>query len=149
MRKQLLTDPPDYESLLLKTKADTSDDVIDIFQGMGINDEKEDIFPCSECDDIYKKPWTLKTHLRKKHNISKDALEFKCDICEEVFPDQNNLSKHKKIYQTIFACQECKEVFFSKKDLTNHKKSHLVCRICTRVCDTKFLLNRHIANHKL
>ena len=104
LRWQLLSDPQDYESLLLKTKADISDDVIDIFQDMEINDEKEDIFPCSECDNIYKKPWTLKTHLRKKHNISKDGLEFKCDICEEVFPDQNNLAKHKKIHQTIFAC---------------------------------------------
>ena len=104
-------------------------------------------FPCMECGLVYKKPWTLQTHLKKKHNFTENRPVFTCDECGAEFADTNHLSKHKKTHEKIFVCKKCEEVFFAKKEFNDHMKTHLVCDVCSRVCTSEYLLKRHVSSH--
>jgi KRAB domain-containing zinc finger protein len=112
-------------------------------------EEVVDTFPCLECGAVYRKPWTLRTHMKKKHNFTENEPVFTCEECDANFRDMNHLSKHKKTHEKIFVCKKCEEVFFSRKEINDHMKIHLVCDICARVCNSEYLLKRHISSHNL
>ena len=101
-----------------------------------------------DCGAKYKKPWTLKNHMKKKHN---QILEesHKCEECNAIFFDKKHLRNHLKIHEKIFVCDQCKEVFLKKVELNQHSKSHIVCHVCEKVCETEFLLRRHLKSHKI
>ena len=108
--------------------------------GLNIEDSLE-AFVCKLCNAVYKKSWTLRTHMRKKHN---EDNSFNCDQCSSTFSDAKGLAVHAKSHERIFVCDMCEEVFFDKSKLTMHKKKHLICKICNRVCDNTYALTRHI-----
>ena len=87
-------------------------------------------FKCNECGSEYKKPWTLKNHIKKKHG-------------------EANLSGSGQTVERFHVCKVCSEVFSSKLALIDHQKLHLSCQICGRTCESKFALKRHIMCHKL
>ena len=105
------------------------DDVVGTLEELSIDptQKPDESLSCGECGAKYKKPWTLKTHMSKKHGIA----------------------KHEQMHDKILVCEECKEVFYDKVSLTKHVKYHFVCQICKRVCDSKYALNRHIRSHKV
>ena len=117
--------------------------------GLNIEDSLE-VFVCKLCAAVYKKSWTLRTHMRKKHN---EENSFNCDQCSLTFSDAKGLevhvAVHAKPHERIFVCDICEEVFFDKSKLTVHKKKHLVCKICNRVCDNTYALTRHIRSHNV
>ena len=54
-------------------------------------------FDCKECGNSYKKPWTLKAHMKKKHRESDEPVIQKlhvCKVCEEVFVSKIALRSH-------------------------------------------------------
>ena len=121
--------------------ADLADklDVLNIESGL-------EALVCKLCGAAYKKPWTLMTHMRKKHN---EENSFSCDQCSLTFSDAKGFAVHAKSHERIFVCDICEEVFFDKSKLTVHKKKHLVCKICSRVCDNTYALTRHIRSHNV
>lgn len=164
LRWELLGDLQDWESTLLGTK-DTLDDLATEMSSLTVKDPLDD-FECLECGAKYKKPWTLKAHINKKHaqeitcrdcNLDfKDVQELEvhmashnkiCNICDKVFSSEWNLQRHIKIHDKIFVCEECKEVFLDKKSFTEHQKLHLVCNICKKHFGSKTQLKRHIMTH--
>ena len=149
LRWELLCELKDWESTLLGTK-DTLDDLERVMSSLTVKDPLGD-FQCSECGANYKKPWTLKAHISKKHKpenkcqdcnlIFKDVEELDahmethkkiCNICEKVFSNDWNLQRHIKIHDKIFVCEECRNVFLDKKTFKEHEKLHLVCTICKK-----------------
>ena len=137
-------------------------------------DESKTALKCKQCGAVYKKPWTLKAHIKKKHESQ--PISLKCGQCEEMFTTQKNLNAHIKLlhpilfvcvvrkevffdgaslaahnrtHPKVFTCDECTEVFNDKTSLNNHKKIHFVCNICQRNCESKYKLNRHLKSHKV
>ena len=130
---------------------------------------------CTECGAVYKKTWTLRNHMKKKHSYQdhvshecdKCTLQFAdskslsthvksyhpkifvCDICMEVFLDKASLTAHVKTHPKVYICKECKEVFPDQNSLKCHRRTHYVCNVCKRVCDTKYYLDRHMKSHKI
>ena len=154
LRWELLPDQKDYEETLLEisdpeingsASASNNDDIGDT-ELTGITDAlnslniKETVLTCDDCGATYKKPWTLKNHRIKKHG--------KADIGNQD-GESENASAQIKSQQKLFVCKECQEVFFEKNCLVEHKKVHLVCKVCSRSCDSTYALTRHIRSHKL
>ena len=158
LRWELLPEQFDHEPSLLTVQMDNfveetvESDIAETFARLEIQASEElKSFICEECGANYKRPWTLKAHMKKKHNFAEECEKksYKCDQCNEFFSDNKSLAKHLKTHEMIYVCEECKEVFLAKSNLSKHMKSHLVCGICTRVCESKYYLNRHIRSHKV
>ena len=89
--------------------------------------KKEESLDCKVCGAKYKKPWTLKLHMKNKHGANEsEPVTFKCDICDAFLSDKKRLDNHMKTYEKIFVCSDCQEVFFDKISLTSHFKTHLI-----------------------
>ena len=123
------------------------DSLEDQFEALSVGVQSQDIFPCLECGSTYKKPWALKMHMKKKHGIEEVKQLFECSECKATFETKSYLQKHAKVHEKIFVCGECKEVFLKKVDLNKHSKLHNICKICERVCETPYLLKRHMKSH--
>ena len=48
---------------------------------------------CSLCGKIYKQKGSMKSHLKKNHNIA-DAIEFQCETCNKQFDSKKKLTRH-------------------------------------------------------
>ena len=115
------------------------------FKALTVDVQSQDIFPCIECGANYKKPWTLKAHMKKKHGMEEEIKKlFECSDCNVTFETKSYLQKHVKVHEKIFVCSECKEVFLKKVALNKHSKLHNICKICERIFETPYLLKRHI-----
>ena len=170
LRWELLPEIVDWERTLLdeeKSSVSEIEEEMSNLQIVGSVEETSDKLVCPHCGAGYKKPGNLKAHMKKKHenqhncdlcNLSfanidelkkhSETHSHLCTICEKSFSTASSLQRHVKSHNKIFVCDQCKEVFFEKKALADHNKSHLVCQICKRSCDSKFLLKRHILFHK-
>ena len=114
--------------------------------GKGLPDEVS--YKCDDCGAKYKKPWLLKSHMKKKHETVPEVDVYKCNECEASFDSQRNLNRHVKTHEKLFDCVECGEVFLSKSELKIHSKVHIVCKICGKPFNTDYLLKRHVKSHK-
>ncbi|XP_018302350.1 zinc finger protein 888-like [Mycetomoellerius zeteki] len=126
------------------------------------NDTKE--FICEQCYKKYKSSKTLKQHIKNVHTevrpykcgtcgktfksqysmriherIHKGEKSYQCDICEALFSDSSNLSRHRKTQHNIHInCKECKDGFNTEQDLHDHidikhiKKSYKLSHECYR-----------------
>ena len=158
LRWELLSVDVDYESTMLNTdgvnpiKVDVieENDVETLTSGiskLSIPGEKENL-KCEQCGATYNKPWTLRNHMKNKHNLEvKETHE--CNTCQKEFSTSAKLEKHKQSHERNFVCDLCDEVFMEKLLLTQHKKEHLVCKICSRSCENTYALTRHVRSHKV
>ena len=132
LRWRNINDIPDYETELLKSRAESPDSVEILDEEdsetvvenelmnhahkqdtSGTVENKDDAVLveemsnlmlekhiCDVCGAKYKVPWTLKSHMVKKHNT-----KIACKHCDETFSDKIShdihLSKH------IFSCTKC------------------------------------------
>jgi len=122
-------------------------------------------FRCNICAKSFFHSWSLSAHLKihqnhknmkkssfKKHKRpQKNAICIKCDLCQELFYDKNNLIAHRCKSST---CTCCLEVFNNFSSLKRHyrymhqKNNQLYdCDICniSFMCSTS--LNEHRKNH--
>ena len=81
---------------------------------------------CDNCGAVYKKPWTLRNHIKKEHG-------------KESTTSSN----------VLFVCDECKEVFLDHEQFSEHKKTHWICKTCGRTCDNNHALKRHMRSHRV
>ena len=141
LRWQLLNDIPDYERNLLERNEEKEVNDLEVaMTSMNIEDKSD--FVCDICGAKYKKPWTLKSHVIKKHgvkrcdicnetftdeadlNVHMEVHSLVCSICDKRFPNPFNLKRHMKIHDQVFVCTLCKEVFLDRKSYTAHKKEN-------------------------
>ena len=171
LRWELLPCVQDWESTLLNNqeKASSLQSLEDQMENHALKPitESEESLICTECGVSYKKPWTLKAHMLKKHGekdkctICNASFEepgqlkkhmsvhsFSCNICDKILSDARSLQRHLKVHDKLFVCEECKEVFLEKNNLNEHVKTHLVCSVCQRTCENKQQLKRHFSTHK-
>lgn len=51
---------------------------------------------------------------------------FKCEICQKLFNNQTNLTRHMYLHgDTEFKCEICGKTYKQKQELTTHMKSHM------------------------
>lgn len=140
-------------------------------------DDLQLIYECSICGKGFKTPMGVKRHIsithwkqeeNKKENT--DVLsfslchccgepsdsahttgDFKCDICDKLFIQQNSLDRHVSIEHPDgdnYVCYDCKKGFKAKEQLIEHTRVHLLksvkCDDCGREFSRKYHLDRHI-----
>ena len=77
---------------------------------------------------------------------------FTCDICEKVFKERRELSRHKLIHDggKPYACDTCQKTFKYRSNLNTHKVIHsdekpYTCHICAKA----FKHTGHLREHKI
>ena len=127
---------------------------------------EEDIFRCTwdGCGKICKSKAGLTTHKSRIHQVSRQKVIFKCDLCEENFKAKANLENHMKSCDGIKAvnqdqrkCSNCDKIV-SSSNFARHRKTcrgeieverpqsnnkRGPCNICGKI-----LLLANIARHK-
>lgn len=136
-------------------------------------------FQCQVCNDNFNDVTELRTHLWDVHcarnksekNFSNDELQ--CELCTNIFPDQETLASHMQWHkanpilsdiQKTFACDVCGKSYSSKKVLWKHKRLHkatvvaslkfqsltrkpmatqFLCNFCRKVFSSNQSLQRH------
>ena len=68
LRWKLLPKQRNWEATLLVIEDEKAVSELEVtLDGLSINDKQADPLVCQECGVVYKKPWTLKSHMIKKH----------------------------------------------------------------------------------
>ena len=95
------------------------------------------------------------TMVKEKHSLDNLAKrENKCDICEETFASEANLTRHvRSIHEgkKAYKCDICSTGFAAKQNWNRHMKSSVheekkpnECEICEKRFLTKRYLTKHI-----
>ena len=126
------------DDLVTLDEPDELDSLTPLLQNLGISTsddplpEKDATLKCPPCPFTYKKPWTLRTHLRKKHDIIEEEAtkepKFTCEICMESFRLESEYEEHKPVH--MFVCKICNERFWRESEYEAHKPIHVICDIC-------------------
>ena len=83
-------------------------------------------YDCEHCGATYKVPWTLKSHVNKKHGKSiAEPEESLLSRDTNVFVKNKLPAKQLSNTNTaMVACSICKEVFFDPNKLNEHIRTH-------------------------
>ncbi|XP_025987406.2 oocyte zinc finger protein XlCOF7.1 [Solenopsis invicta] len=136
-------------------------------------------FQCQVCNDKFNDVTELRTHLwdvhcaRNKAEKSFSNDELQCELCTNIFPDQETLASHMRWHkanpilsdiQKTFSCDVCGKSYSSKKVLWKHKRLHkatvvasfkfqslarkpmatqFLCNFCRKVFSSSQSLQRH------
>lgn len=136
-------------------------------------------FQCQVCNDKFNDVIELRTHLwdvhcaRNKAEKSFSNDELQCELCTNIFPDQETLASHMQWHkanpilsniQKTFTCEICGKSYSSKKVLWKHKRLHkatvvasikfqslarkpmasqFLCTFCRKVFSSSQSLQRH------
>ena len=115
---------------------------------------KKLMFPCNQCDKIYKPGKGLKDHMMRIHNTE---LNFQCKYCNKMFKVGRVMKKHMNdIHEQVFIpvpCKVCSKMLFSKAGEKVHAKSHIEpvrikCEMCPKMFKPSGLAS-HAKSHAL
>ncbi|XP_071646346.1 uncharacterized protein [Temnothorax longispinosus] len=140
---------------------------------------KSGSFQCQVCNDKFNDVTELRTHLwdvhcaRNKAEKSFSNDDLQCELCTNIFPDQETLASHMQWHkanpilsdiQKTFSCDVCGKSYSSKKVLWKHKRLHkatavasikfqslarkpmatqFLCNFCRKVFSSNQSLQRH------
>lgn len=115
-------------------------------------------FPCTECDEHFRRKLKLKAHMLEVHNIG--TYKFTCVQCEKGFFSRpiyvRHLASHEKV-KALRPCQNCELSFEKWSDLVKHRREahkvkqidRFLCDLCPRVFTWKRSLRYHMRSHEL
>ena len=90
------------------------------------------------------------TYSKVNENDS-ECHSYKCDLCDDVFRDYNDLRNHDSHHKVeFFRCMICLKVFRSLRSFETHHKSHdssYSCDICSKQFNLKTSLTNHLPVH--
>lgn len=80
------------------------------------------------------------------------ASGYRCEQCDESFPETPQLMKHKRLHdeEISVVCEKCGTFFASQPDLIEHQcvpEPSLPCNVCDRTFTTSYNLKRHKLLH--
>ena len=118
----------------------------------------EKLFPCKQCDKVYRLSTSLSRHKRKRHGKieydSRDGgVRYNCDQCDFSIGTKKALTRHKKdLHHTLYSCEQCDKVYKVPQSLIDHVKDihegvRYHCDQCDYSSGLKHTLLRHIKAH--
>ena len=119
-----------------------------------VHNSKKVMFPCNQCDKIYKPGKGLNDHMMRIHNAE---LNFQCKYCNKMFKVDRVMKKHMNdIHEQVFLplpCNVCGNMLYSKAGEKVHAKSHIEhvrikCEICPKMFKPSGLAS-HAKSHEL
>ena len=115
---------------------------------------------CTLCEKSIKDLKDLKTHLFEEHEkrmveaadriipFKIQEMDFKCQICGEVFENFTGVEKHMNKHYGSFACETCGTAFITKHRLSvhcyaSHRDDKINCEICNKTFRTQMKKRIH------
>ena len=138
------SDPQDFEELshpsdeFLNDKASSNEEPL--------NGHVEGIYECQLCSKVFK----LKSNLLKHERNHAENKIFRCDVCDQAFPELQELAFHRvNCENDFYKCEVCDEEFETKLSFMCHVETHsneksYMCDIC----GTRFKHSRSLTTHK-
>ncbi|KAJ8706545.1 hypothetical protein PYW07_012623 [Mythimna separata] len=124
-----------------------------------IHTDQGDNYYCADCGTFYKTKFTYELHLKTslKHNTL-EKLGFKCDHCNEYFPNKESLRRHiEALSGAKYTCDICKKNSKSKKTLIGHimqvhqnirrNRKPKICEFCGKSFTVQKSLVEHLNLH--
>ena len=118
-----------------------------------IHEKDMKLVKCPNCDEKFKNPKELDTHIRKFHVVT----DHRCPKCNMYCTTKGNLNKHidKCLNNRKFKCEECGEAFFEKRHLDDHMRykhsdeRNYVCDVegCGAAFKSEPALKQHMRSH--
>lgn len=113
-------------------------------------------FPCTECDEHFRRKFRLKEHLIKVHSIGDH--KYVCATCEKGFFNRPSYAKHIVTHQEKQrrACDNCAQTFMKWTDLVKHRREvhkikqvgRFICDLCPRTFTWRKSLKIHMRVHQ-
>ncbi|XP_049824017.1 zinc finger protein 117 isoform X2 [Aethina tumida] len=150
----------------------TLDEEVESNEEKKFDEEESYTSSCDICLKLFKTSAALKRHITVAHSTNDsndDPLtfqlcaccgepsdaghtigDFKCDICNKLFIQQNNLSRHKSIEHpknNRYFCCECNKECESSAQLIDHMRVHPIKSIKCLGCDREFTRKYHLERH--
>lgn len=122
------------------------------------NDESANMVPTASQNSI-KNP--IMTRLHRKilldtsttESIKKKRRGWRCRICEQVFPNKDDLKKHKDTHPPrVWNCTYCSKTFSNKCSREQHERIHtnvkpFICEYCGKSFRVNQMLRNHLYTH--
>ena len=116
---------------------------------------EEDLFPCSECDKVFKDLKLVAKHIRDKHR----NVWYQCRICRKNYKNRFTANIHlekvhgRKDKSLIVLMEEGKKGVSTPKKVDNfqstHKKGFFKCSICQKTAIYRKALVNHLYSEHL
>jgi len=110
---------------------------------------------CTVCDLTFENDQLLANHRLLAHDLKTDTklaetveMQFKCEICNQLFQSRYLLDTHLKEGHEVFICDLCNKVLPSSDSLTLHKSTHRAAKNfkCSK-CDELFRWRAEYRRH--
>ena len=100
---------------------------------------------CKYCKEVFKNYTLRREHILKVHKV---GTYYKCDICDMIFSDQSNKTRHQLTHgEPSFECPHCGKKLASDYGLRTHIRLHtgelFECPYCPWKGNTRDKLKRH------
>ncbi|XP_044041387.1 zinc finger protein 37-like isoform X2 [Siniperca chuatsi] len=123
------------------------------FENLHSNAEETENLTCPACRKSFRKPITLRRHLRAEHPTLMQL--HRCDKCEKTFQTKRRLEQHLQAHAEVkpYVCSYCGKGLPCPKVLKTHLRLHTgerpyACKFCDKKFDQPYSLTQHVRLHK-